>query len=76
MAEIGDLRVQVSVLEIDINDIRKERNLFREDLSKSRARIAELQSLLDAHESEIRDLKRQLKLTTTKVSFLTNFSLL
>jgi predicted nucleic acid-binding Zn-ribbon protein len=68
MAGDSDLRAQMLLLEADIADIRKERNAFREDLSRSRARVAELQSIVEAHESEIRDLRRQLRFSMPKVS--------
>ena len=62
------LSAQVALLEADVSELRKERNEFRDDLSRSRARIAELQSLLDAKDTKINDLKRRLKFIEAKVN--------
>ncbi|RDB17438.1 hypothetical protein Hypma_001613 [Hypsizygus marmoreus] len=61
LAENARIQLQLDDTEAELNDVRKERDVFREELSRNRAHVARLTSLAEAQESKVRDLERQLE---------------
>ncbi|KAG5652698.1 hypothetical protein H0H81_004083, partial [Sphagnurus paluster] len=59
--EKSRLQAQIKDLELELGDLRKERNEFQENLALSRESVAKLTSLSEAQASKIRDLERELE---------------
>lgn len=54
------MSLQLRHMERDLDEVKKERDHFREDLSQNRVQVSGLTSLVEVRTSKIRDLERKL----------------